>query len=400
MAGGRRDVLPDTAAEAASQQRCRELLGAACVAGSAWIFGVTAVLVRVITEPMPQLMELRYFVGAVTAAACLLGARRCGVRAACGRELLLFGPADLRWLLLSRTALHWLLLWAWWVAVRNMPLGDATAIGLAGPVLTALLARFVLGETLPPYFVPAAACAAAGVILVVFPLESTREPTAPEGGHRLVGLGAVLIALCSGALLPLCIRVSCEAHWLEVEHVTAFGCAAVITPIYCAICSLWIPSALQGWGADTTNLFLGTVLGLLAFLGLGLQTRGFQLGPAPRIAMTWYTQIPFCYMLQWVVFGERPPLSACAGAGLVVAASLLALAGTDPEQEPVVELPSQGTFPEVAGLLPDPGTASCCSGSQAESRRHSPRARGSLNSITSPPSHAAASYLSCATPRA
>lgn len=349
--------------------RNAELRGAGLVALSSCMFGITAALVRLIAEPMPQLMQARYLVGWVTAAAGGALAHGCGVRGSSGRPLRALGPPHLFRVLAVRTVLHWLLLWAWWVAVRNMPLGDATAIGLSGPVLTALLANVLLGESLPSHFTYSALCAAVGVLLVADPHGILGPPddggqgAVAKEGSRMVGLMALSGALAAGSLLPLFIRISGEAHWLEVEHFTAAGCALAVTPMFIVGCAWVDPAVLDMWSWRPRQLALASLLGVVAFTGLGLQTRGFQLAPATRAAMAWYAQIPFCYMLQWGMFGQRPAMRSAAGALLVVVAALLALTGADADA------------PEAGGAAADAALATPGPEAEALLTRTSPGSR-------------------------
>jgi len=217
---------------------------------------------------------------------------------------------------------------AWWVAVQHLPLGNITAAAQASPLLTALLAKLILAEELSRYFLPCSATAALGIGCLAYATTSvTSDIAGPEcmlGDCRLVGISAFVAAFLAMTLLPLTVRITRAAHWLEIEHVNAAASALVFTPAALIIVWFLNPSEvfdgrIYPWDAS--------LLGGLSFLALCLQTRGFQVAEASVAAMMCYVQVPFSYILQFFVFNQIPSFLSAFGALCLVLAAVLNVAG-------------------------------------------------------------------------
>merc|ERR1719412_1175237 len=59
-------------------------------------------------------------------------------------------------------------------------------------------------------------------------------------------------------------------------------------------------------------------IGVVAFVGLGCSTRGFQLEEAPRGAIIMYLEIPFVYVAQAIFFKTPTTVVELLGVGLVL----------------------------------------------------------------------------------
>jgi len=234
-----------------------------------------------------------------------------------------FGEKNERLYLLLRGAVYWSFMMLWWTALTSMPLGDATTIVYCGPVFTAIFAWMLLGEQVPRNFLCCLALNMGGVCLITQPDFLFGK----EGGNT-AGAGYLQGTLCAVAgavmcgLLPSLVRLSKGCHWSTVEHVTALTSMAVFTPV--AI-GLWagIDSLKFGklesdlsvhWTAGGFALLVGVAV--FEFIGLGLQTYGYQREQAARASLMAYLEIPFSYMLQYLVWGDL--LTWLEGVGMVL----------------------------------------------------------------------------------
>jgi drug/metabolite transporter (DMT)-like permease len=253
-----------------------------------------------------------------------------------------------------------------------IPLGLCTVLGYTFPIVTSVVSHFGWcssssssssdGTPQQPEKLSAfgwACCFAglAGIVLVVRPWR--------EGG---LGSDAVIgILLTTGSALCWAVQVivirntRAEAHWLQVEMVTAVVHNFVMTPIAWAVqyvvLELTAPEggtggargAGRGGGNGSSNTsssssssgpqsgatvrssivnldittdawLLCVGVGLLAFVGLGASTRGFQLEEAPRGAIIMYMEIPGVYAAQWACFGVAPAALEVCGVLVVLAA--------------------------------------------------------------------------------
>jgi len=278
---------------------------------------------------------------------------------------LLFGPPHLRGWLVLRALLYWLFLACWWFALTCMPIGDATTIVYVGPIFTATFAYLFLGERIDWTFYPIVLLDGAGLLLITQPSFLFGAPAAAAGGadgsagqfdrYMLGALSAFTSAVVAG-LLPICTRKSKACFWTAVNHVSSLLSGVLFTPIAIAI---WfaIDASAPAAAADSlgelfgleqlrdflTNdtatdataahhrpfllykwalLFGATLTG---FLGLALQTLGYQLEEAARASVMTVLEIPFAYVLQDLLFHEPVTPLGLAGVALVISATMINL---------------------------------------------------------------------------
>ncbi|MBP2397890.1 DMT family transporter [Glutamicibacter protophormiae] len=81
-------------------------------------------------------------------------------------------------------------------------------------------------------------------------------------------------------------------------------------------------------GMTRLELGAGTAIGLMIFLGYGLQTQGLQTINSSTSAFLTALYVPLVPLLQWIVFRKRPGAVMLTGAGLAFV-GLLLLAGPD-----------------------------------------------------------------------
>ncbi|MFY9678738.1 DMT family transporter, partial [Glutamicibacter protophormiae] len=81
-------------------------------------------------------------------------------------------------------------------------------------------------------------------------------------------------------------------------------------------------------GMTRLELGAGTAIGLMIFLGYGLQTQGLQTINSSTSAFLTALYVPLVPLLQWIVFRKRPGAVMLSGAGLAFV-GLLLLAGPD-----------------------------------------------------------------------
>eukprot|EP00931_Biecheleriopsis_adriatica_P074776 TRINITY_DN48776_c0_g1_i1.p1 TRINITY_DN48776_c0_g1~~TRINITY_DN48776_c0_g1_i1.p1 ORF type:complete len:220 (+),score=35.64 TRINITY_DN48776_c0_g1_i1:75-662(+) len=165
------------------------------------------------------------------------------------------------------------------------------------------------------------------VSVAVSASSETQMLASKAGSGDLVGFLAFVAAFSAMTLLPLTIRISREAHWLEIEHINAAVAAWVLTPGSLIASRIIYPGFSFDSDLHPRDALL---LGGLSFLALCLQTRGYQYTEASLAAMMWYVQVPFSYTLQFLVFKEVPSRASCVGASCVLLAAALNVYGARP----------------------------------------------------------------------
>lgn len=337
-------------------QLCRSVLE--------WMLGVSAALAyrRGAKFPEPQVMpesELvqNGFDPAVSGKSASLVKPDDTTQPPSDLSLLLLGPAHLRKWLVLRALLYWIFLACWWFALTRMPIGDATTIVYVGPIFTATFAYIFLGERIDWTFYPIVALDAAGLLLITQPTflfggssSSSSSNSSDSSSYFLGALSALTSAIVAG-LLPVCTRKSKACFWTAVNHVSSGLSALVFTPLAIAIWFKIDPTAPSAAarslgeliGAQQLHLIpsdnvdgelrafnLGKWLLLVGatitgFMGLAMQTLGYQLEEAARASVMTVLEIPFAYVLQDVLFHEPMTPLGLAGVSLVVSATMINL---------------------------------------------------------------------------
>ncbi len=200
-------------------------------------------------------------------------------------------------------------------ASANMPLVDATAIGLTYGILALLLGAFVLKETISRRHWNAVLVSLAGVALVMtskgaFNSELNLLPA------LAALLGAALFAL-EGLLISLLGR---SEHALTVMlYVTFFG-----------FCLMLPPAVLEWRCVGATTITWALLLGPLAIFGQYCTIRGYRAAPMSVVAPVDYSWLLFSAILGMLFFNEIPGPGTWIGCAIIILGGfLLAQAGKD-----------------------------------------------------------------------
>jgi drug/metabolite transporter (DMT)-like permease len=292
------------------------------MAASALCFSVMSALVRVAGRHLPS-QEIVLLRGLLTLGLSWVALRRAGL-----------SPwGERKGLLLLRGCAGFVALSCYYYAVTHLPLADATVLHFTNPVMTVLLASFVLGEKLRARELALVGVCLAGVVLVARPPFLFGETAAP------LDPWAVGVAL-GGALFSAVAYVTVRAIGpSENPLVVVFYFPLVTVPatIPLVVGNFVWPSATD-W-----ILLLG--IGVSTQLGQVYLTRGLQLEPAGRATAVSYVQVALAYVLGVVLFAEHPSAWSTAGAGLVLV-GILALGRraepTPPPSSPELALAHDG----------------------------------------------------------
>ena len=217
-----------------------------------------------------------------------------------------------RWLLIWRGAIGTAALVCVYAALAALPLAAATVLQYLYPPFTALLAWLMLGEPIGKRVLAAMALGWLGVLLVA-------QPAGLLQGGATLALVPVLIAV-AGALFTALAYVSVRSLGTS-EHplVIVFYFPLVALPLSLPLVAL--------------NPVLPTPAELLWLVGVGIftqlgqvyLTRSLTALPAARATAISYVQVLFAGGWGWLLFGESIDSWTIAGAGLVLAATLVSL---------------------------------------------------------------------------
>ena len=263
------------------------------MAASALGFSVMSVLVKLASETLPT-GDIVLARAVVTLAASYAMVARAGLAPWGNRR-----PA-----LVLRGLIGFGGLTCYYGALAHLPLADATTIQNTMPLITALLAWWILRERVGWSTAGALACGIAGVLMIVHPSGSDLDPTG-----LALALGA---ATCSACAYVAVRQLARSEHTLVI--VLYFPLVA--TP-------LAIPWAIVDWVTPTPREWLLLVaIGLATQVGQVFLTMGLALERAGRATSIGYFQVIFAMIWQTVLWGSAPTAWSLAGAGLIVAGTV------------------------------------------------------------------------------
>ena len=197
-------------------------------------------------------------------------------------------------------------------AIFVMPLAEAMAVALVAPVLTALLSRPLLGETIRPATWIACVIALAGAGLVLRP--------------NLLELGLLaLLPLASATFFSLMVianRASAgQGSALAMQAYIALIAAPVLVLAAIGGKISGVPALDFGW-PDWTVVARCTFVALTATTAHWLVYLGTMRAGASRVAPMTYVQLLTASFFGWALFDEVPDAAALTGGAIIIAAGL------------------------------------------------------------------------------
>ncbi|HVV88255.1 MAG TPA: DMT family transporter [Kofleriaceae bacterium] len=274
------------------------------MAASAFGFSVMSMLVKVATARLPT-GEIVLARGVVTFVASYAMVRHARLspwgtnrRGLALRGLLGFGGLSF-----------------YYLSLAHLPLADATTIQNATPLVTSLLAWWLLREEVGWSTAFAIVCGIAGVGLVVQP---------SSGRLETFGVAVAFGGTACSAVAYVTVR-----QLARTEHplVIVWYFPLVATPLV-------VPWAVATWQTPTAREWLLLVaIGLATQAGQVFLTLALAIERAGRVTSVGYLQIAFAMGWQWLVFAQPPTLWTIAGASLIVLGTT-AITLTAPRRSP------------------------------------------------------------------
>ena len=192
-------------------------------------------------------------------------------------------------------------------ALITLPMTIVTSIVFAAPLLVALLAGPILGETLGPRRVVAIIVGFTGVLVITRPGTAGFQP----------GMGLALGA------------AGCSAAYFLLTRFLSRHDAPQTTHFYTGLIGTLVgmPLALPGWqNPATVQTWL--VIASLGFLGAGahwLLILAHKQAPASVLSPFFYAQLPFAAVIGGILFGNVPDRWTIIGGGIVIGSGLYLL---------------------------------------------------------------------------
>jgi drug/metabolite transporter (DMT)-like permease len=195
------------------------------------------------------------------------------------------------------------------LAVALTPLSSAAAILQAAPLLVAAGAAVLFGERVGPVRWLSIAAGFAGVLVILRPGLDGFSPLSLLAVAAMAGFaGRDLATRAAPAALS-------NAQLGVAGFLVVMLAGAAMLPFHGSLAPLGPAAAALAAGA--------AVFGIAGYHFLTIAMRTGEVGAVTPFR---YTRLVFAMILATVVFGERPDAATLAGAGLIVAAGLVALA--------------------------------------------------------------------------
>jgi drug/metabolite transporter (DMT)-like permease len=205
---------------------------------------------------------------------------------------------------MTRASINSISMLAWFMALSMIPLADATALNLTGPMFVTLGAIFAFGEKVRVWRWAALALGATGAMMVIRP------------GFEEVNLGAML-AIASTATAAISKLFAKSLTSTEDPTTIAAYVQFLMTPITLVV-------ALFYWQWPTAEQFIGLVaIGVLGSIAHLFTAKAYAIADISFAEPLVFTRMIFATVFGYVAFSEIPDSWTWAGAFTILAAATL-----------------------------------------------------------------------------
>jgi len=190
----------------------------------------------------------------------------------------------------------------WFTALSLVPLGDATALSLMGPLFVGLGAMFILGESVKGPRWTALAVGFAGALVIVRP------------GFQEINFGMVLIFL--SMLCVTCSKLIAKSlsRTDQPTTIVAYLSLTMMVPSGIALVFVWQTPTIE-------QLFFMMVIGFLGSCGHMLLTTAYKIADISEVEPVVFARLVWAAIFGWFLFAEFPGIWVWLGGALIVTAS-------------------------------------------------------------------------------
>mmetsp|Transcript_7683 Transcript_7683/g.14308 ORF Transcript_7683/g.14308 Transcript_7683/m.14308 type:complete len:336 (+) Transcript_7683:249-1256(+) len=238
----------------------------------------------------------------------------------CNASHQLFGPQQARIWILLRGFVGSISTMMYFFAVRMLPLGNTTSIAAASPAVTLVLSKCFLNEEIGLRQIFLVIFVIAGAVLIA-------KPSFLFGGNEEHGAGiGYLLATISCATYGFIFVVTKKAvraaavQDINLELLLSYN---TFTAIIGLICGLIIPGqsfVMPDRQMEFTAMFVLTVIGLLVHFSYNFGAKHLD---ASVVSVITTTECIWAYMLQIILFNQKPDLLSSVGAVMIFVAITL-----------------------------------------------------------------------------
>ena len=193
---------------------------------------------------------------------------------------------------------------ALFVAVVNLKLADATALGFSKPLFTTVIAIFILAEVVSARRWLLTSCGFVGVLIMLRPGSGVIDP------YALVAISGALCMAIANVLIRVMAPTEPPNRILFYYHIG--GLVLLAAP------AAWFWQTPSGWEWALLLLMgTGLTLGMVCFV------RGFSIAQANAIGPSEYARLIYAGLIGYFFFGEPIDSWTLAGGIIIVLTTLL-----------------------------------------------------------------------------
>ena len=204
---------------------------------------------------------------------------------------------------LTRVAFALVAMLGGFVAVINLPLADATAIGFSKSFFITIFAVLILHEVVGVYRWGAVVIGFVGVLLMLRP--GTNDFSI-YGVYAVIGAGAAAIVMI---IIRLLTRTD-QPNTIITYQALGIGLAMLGPGLY-----FWKSPTLLEW------LLLGA-LGIVSYFSQKFNIYAYKWGEASMLASLDYVRLIYATLFGYLIFNSFPGVNTWVGAGLIVSAAI------------------------------------------------------------------------------
>jgi drug/metabolite transporter (DMT)-like permease len=190
-----------------------------------------------------------------------------------------------------------------------LPIADATAISYSMPLITVVLAVFMLGEVVQPYRWVAVAVGFVGIVIIL-------------GGY--FGAGGIGGRYATGALLAILGSFAGAMAIIQIRTLARVERPITIVVYFSLLTTLaGLVTAPLGWVMpDARDAALLVATGVAGGIAQFLTTQAYKHTGASTVAPFEYTSMLWALAASWLVFGVWPTGNVILGSIVVIAAGI------------------------------------------------------------------------------
>ena len=190
----------------------------------------------------------------------------------------------------------------WFTALSMVPLGDATALSLVGPLFVALGAMLVLGERVRGPRWTALAIGFAGALIIVRP------------GFQEVNLGMIFVLVSMLFVTGSKLIAKSLSRTDQPSTIVAYLSLTMMVPSGVALIFVWQTPTIE-------QLLFMVLIGFLGSCGHLLLTTAYKIADISAVEPVVFARLVWAAIVGWFMFAEFPGLWVWIGGALVVAGS-------------------------------------------------------------------------------